>query len=219
MVAGVAKVPPGIDKCTKNEKRQENTSIKKHKLKNTQKQKDKNTKKKQIHRKNAHQASGQRAAATARRAEARRARIMIMSKQRLIFVSGAYREKLVSGQQGHNYLCKKGSIFYKRSIHQTLLKDIDKLAVGHTGQTKNFWAKPSTDKKMRRLSKTIAVLCKEYIHFSNTYYASENKIFWFLNEYQTISFFGHFQVQILNCKVLSFSDKSILVLWSRRVHN
>ena len=31
---------------------------------------------------------------------------MIMSKQRLIFVSGAYREKVVSGQQGHNYVQK-----------------------------------------------------------------------------------------------------------------
>ena len=91
----------------KNEKRQQNTSTKKQKLKHTQK-KIKSTKI-QIHkhRKNAHQASGQRAAATARRAEARRARIMIIFKQRLIFVSGAYREKVASGQQGHNYMCKK----------------------------------------------------------------------------------------------------------------
>ena len=46
-----------------------------------------------------------------------------------------------------------------------LLKDIDKLAVGHSGQTSILWAKPSIDKKMRRLSRTIAVLCKECIYF------------------------------------------------------
>ena len=83
-------------------KRQDKTSTKKHKLK-----KEHNNKKNTKNTKNAHQASGQRAAATARRAEARTARIMIMSEQRLIFVSGAYREKVASGSQGHNHMCKK----------------------------------------------------------------------------------------------------------------
>ena len=98
---------------------------------------------------------------------------MIMSEQRLIFISGAYREKVVSGQQGQNYMCEKRLYIYNiqyivqeaYSSDIALLKDIDKLAVGHSGQTSILWAKPSIDKKMRRLSRTIAVLCKEYIYF------------------------------------------------------
>ena len=110
----------------KNTTRRKNTKDNKE----TQKYKKTNIHK---HRKNAHHASGQRAAATARRAQARRARIMIMSEQRLIFVSGAYREKV---DKDTTICAKKGSILYKkRPIHQTLLKDIDKLAVGHSGQT------------------------------------------------------------------------------------